>query len=108
MGKSHRHLPPLTAAELAEIYDQNPTPVVLRLLWEIHRLRSTVSSASQIRQLIGLRVGRANTPAGIWDLFESDLDSEPCLSDPPTARQRGRQYAGESEGRARRRRRNGS
>lgn len=107
MGSGHNHLPPLTAAELAEIYDQNPTPVVRRLLWEIHRLRSTILRAHQIRQTIGTRVGRANTTAGIWDIFERELDAEPVLTDPPTPRQLGLAYKGEPEGRARRRMRNG-
>ncbi|NLP65542.1 hypothetical protein [Paraburkholderia sacchari] len=101
-------MPPLTAADLAEIYDENPTPIVLRLLWEIHRLRSTILRANQIRQTIGTRVGRANTVGEMWDLFEAELDREPCLTDPPTPRQRGLLYAGETEGRARRRPRNGS
>lgn len=34
-----RDRPPLTAARLAEICDENPVPVVLQLLWEFHRLR---------------------------------------------------------------------
>ncbi|WP_322041835.1 hypothetical protein [Paraburkholderia sp. J67] len=107
MGRNHRHFPPLTAAELADIYDQHPLPVVLRLLWEIHRLRSTIRRANQVRQMIGTRVGSANTPAGIWERFEQDLDAEPCLSDPLTPRQKGLLHDGEPEGRLRRRRRNG-
>lgn len=46
MPSHHRHQPPLTAAELAEIHDQNPTAVVLKLLWEIHRLRETILRTS--------------------------------------------------------------
>lgn len=107
MGRNHRHFPPLTAAELADIYDRHPLPVVLRLLWEIHRLRSTVSRANQVRMMIGTRVGTANTPAGIWERFEQELDAEPCLNDPLTPRQKGLLHEGESQRRLRRRRRNG-
>ncbi|MBN3814767.1 hypothetical protein [Paraburkholderia sp. Ac-20347] len=107
MGRNHRHFPPLTAAELADIYDRHPLPVVLRLLWEIHRLRSTISRANQVRMMIGTRVGTANTPAGIWERFEQELDAEPCLNDPLTPRQQGLLHEGESKGRLRRRRRNG-
>ncbi|WP_027820443.1 hypothetical protein [Paraburkholderia bannensis] len=107
MGRSHRHLPPLTAAELADIYDRHPLPVVLQLLWEIHRLRSTIRRANQVRLMIGTRVGSANTPAGIWERFEQDLDAEPCLTDPLTPRQKGLLHEGEPQGRLKRRRRNG-
>jgi hypothetical protein len=107
MERGHHHPPPLTAAELAEIYDRNPTPAVLRLLWEIHRLRSTILRANQIRLTIGTRVGRANTVANMWDLFEAELDAEPCLTDRPTPRQSGQLYKGEPEGRVKRRMRNG-
>lgn len=47
------HRPPLTAARLAEIWDQHPGPVVLELLREIHRLRATISRADQVRRMIG-------------------------------------------------------
>ena len=107
MGRNHRHSPPLTAAELAEIYDRHPLPVVVRLLWEIHRLRSTILRANQIRLTIGTRVGRANTPAGMWERFEQELDAEPCLTDPLTPRQKGLLHPGEPQGRLKRRARNG-
>jgi hypothetical protein len=107
MAKLHNHLPPLTASELAAIYDENPLPVVLRLLHEINRLRGTITRANEVRLLIGTRVGTANTPGGIWELFERELDSEPCLSDPLTARQRGLLYPDEAEGRRKRRMREG-
>jgi hypothetical protein len=107
MGRNHRHFPPLTAAELADIYDRHPLPVVLRLLWEIHRLRATIRRANQVRLMVGTRVGSANTPAGIWERFEQDLDAEPCLTDPLTPRQKGLLHEGEPQGRLRRRRRNG-
>lgn len=41
-----RDRPPLTAARLAQIWDEFPHPIVLELLWEIHRLRSTISRAN--------------------------------------------------------------
>jgi len=48
---------PLTAARLAQIADEHRSPVVLELLWEIHRLRSTTLRADQIRRMLG-RTGR--------------------------------------------------
>jgi hypothetical protein len=79
-----RHRRPLTAAELAEIYDHEPTETVLRLLQEIHRLRSTVIRADQVRRMIGKS---AYVSDCVWECFERELDAEPCLTDPPTPRQ---------------------
>jgi hypothetical protein len=81
-----RHRDPLTAARLAQIYDENPTPVVLELLWEIHRLRATISRCNQIRHMVK-RAAAAHVPGAVWSCFENELDAEPCLSDPPTKRQ---------------------
>ncbi|NYH21363.1 hypothetical protein [Paraburkholderia bryophila] len=81
-----RHRPPLTAAELAEIYDREPTEAVLQLLREIHRLRSTIRRADQIRKMIGSG-GHSAVASTVWECFERELDAEPCLTDPPTARQ---------------------
>ncbi|MEQ0775877.1 hypothetical protein ABLT15_26585 [Paraburkholderia tropica] len=80
-----RHKPPLTAARLAQIWDEHPSPIVLELLWEIHRLRATVSRAQQIRCLIGK--GGGSVPSTVWSCFERELDAEPCLTDPNTPRQ---------------------
>lgn len=77
--------PPLTAAKLAELYDQNPAPEVLDLLWEIRRLRATILRADQIRRV--LRHCPAGVPNVLWEAFQHELDAEPCLSDPPTPRQ---------------------
>jgi hypothetical protein len=82
-----RHRPPLTAAELAEIYDREPTPTVLRLLQEIHRLRSTIMRADQIRKMIG-SYGTALVADVVWTAFQRELDAEPCLTDPLTPRQK--------------------
>lgn len=81
-----RHRRPLTAAELAEIYDREPTETVLRLLQEIHRLRSTILRADQVRRMIGTG-GSAYVAGSVWECFERELDAEPCLTDPPTPRQ---------------------
>ncbi|MGI4812003.1 MAG: hypothetical protein ACRYG5_06685 [Janthinobacterium lividum] len=76
---------PLTAAELAEIHDLHDSPVVRKLLWEIHRLRATVLRANQVRIACG------DTPPGIphvlWDVFVGELEREPCITDPRTPRQ---------------------
>jgi hypothetical protein len=79
------HRPPLTAARLAEIWDANPSPVVLELLWEIHRLRSTISRANQVRQFIGK--GHGAVPSSVWECFVRELEVEPCLTDKATPRQ---------------------
>jgi hypothetical protein len=83
---SMRHRRPLTAAELADIWDRNPTDVVLTLLLEIHRLRATIGRADQIRRMIG-NSGPAHVPTLVWECFENELNAEPCLSDPLTPRQ---------------------
>lgn len=107
MTKQYRHREPLTAADLARIYDENPWPVVLKLLWEIHRLHSTIRRANQVRKMLTEGSRRPHLPGGIWEIFEGELDAEPCLTDPPTPRQQGKLYPGETDGRQRRRMRNG-
>ncbi|MFM0268575.1 hypothetical protein [Paraburkholderia sediminicola] len=81
-----RHRRPLTAVELAEIYDREPIETVLRLLQEIHRLRATIIRADQVRRMIG-KGGSAYVSDCVWECFERELDAEPCLTDPPTTRQ---------------------
>lgn len=81
------HRPPLTAARLAQIWDEHPDPVVLELLWEIHRLRATISRANQIRQFMGPH-GLHSPPNVVWECFVRELDAEPCLTDPATPRQK--------------------
>lgn len=81
-----RHRPPLTAARLAQIWDEFPHPIVLELLWEIHRLRATISRANQIRHFLG-KDGCGTVPSSVWVCFERELDAEPSLTDPPTPRQ---------------------
>ena len=80
------HRPPLTAARLAAIWDEFLQPVVLELLWEIHRLHATIMRAHQIRSLLGPR-GSGVVPSTVWSCFERELDAEPCLTDKPTPRQ---------------------
>jgi hypothetical protein len=80
------HRPPISLTELAEIYDRDPSPNVLRLLWEIHRLHETIRRADQVRQTIG-QEGSFYVPAVIWECFERELDAEPCLRELPTPRQ---------------------
>jgi hypothetical protein len=82
-----RHRAPLTAQRLAAIYDENPSPAVLELLWEIHRLRAVISRADQVRKFMGPN-GTYTVPEPVWECFNRDLDAEPCLKDPPTSRQK--------------------
>lgn len=79
------HRPPLIAARLAELYDREPTDAALELLWGIHRLRATVLRAYQVRRI--LRHAPAAVPIALWEAFTRELDTEPCLRDPPTPRQ---------------------
>lgn len=81
------HRPPLTAERLAQIWDEHPEPVVLELLWEIHRLRSTISRANQVRRFLEPH-GHGVLPGPVWECFNRELAAEPCLTDPPTERQR--------------------
>ncbi|MDE1141155.1 MAG: hypothetical protein PW999_16100 [Paraburkholderia tropica] len=59
---------------------------MLELLWEIHRLRATITRAQQIRSLLGSG-GSGVAPSTVWSCFERELDSEPCLTDKSTLRQ---------------------
>ncbi|CAB3805420.1 hypothetical protein [Pararobbsia alpina] len=72
--------------ELAQIWNENSSPVVLQLLWEIHRLQSTIRRAQQVREMI--RTPPVAVPAIVWQAFEQELDGEPCLTDNPTERQK--------------------
>jgi hypothetical protein len=80
------HRPPLTATRLAQIWDEHPSPVVLELLWEIHRLRATISRADQVRKCLGPN-GSHGVPSSVWECFNRQLDAEPCVTDTPTQRQ---------------------
>jgi hypothetical protein len=80
------HRPALHLAELAALWDAEPTPVVLSLLWEIHRLQATIRRAQQVREMIRSRPG--SVPDIVWLAFEKELDAEPCLTDGQTERQR--------------------
>ena len=81
----HKH----TAADLARLYDAEPTDTVQTLLWEIARLRSVIKRAHTVRTMVG-----DDPPAGVsamvWGILCSELDSEPCIVDPPTERRQRR------------------
>lgn len=79
------HRPPLSLTQLAAIWDAEPTPAVRELLWEIHRLQSTIRRAQQIRECCP--TGATGVPPLVWDAFERELDAEPCLSGEHTTRQ---------------------
>jgi hypothetical protein len=79
------HRAPLTAARLAELYDQDPSPLVRELLWEIHRLRAVILRAHQVRSTIGHNPPLV--PQVLWEAFTKELDAEPCVHDPATTRQ---------------------
>lgn len=87
------HRPPLTAERLAAIWDDHPSPVVLELLLEIHRLRATILRADQVRRELAGSNARHAIPGPVWECFERELDAEPCLTDKPTPRQRARRDA---------------
>ncbi|NLP63444.1 hypothetical protein NH14_020170 [Paraburkholderia sacchari] len=80
---------------------------MLELLWEIHRLRATILRANQVRRRLTEGNNKPYLPGGIWEIFERELDAEPCLYDPPTPRQANRFNRDETNGRRKRRMRNG-
>ncbi len=77
---------PLTAIELAEIWDREPTETVKTLLWEIARLRATIMRAQQIREMC--RQAPADIPGALWQVFGMELDREPCLNEEKSPRQK--------------------
>lgn len=79
------HRAPLTAARLAQLYDEHPTEVVLELEWEIHRLRTTILLTHQVLSSIDHQP--AGVPRIVWQTFVQTIEAEPCLRDPPTRRQ---------------------
>lgn len=79
------HRDPLSAAELAAIYDREPTETVRELLWEIHRLRAVVLRAQQIIDMS--TSGPAGLPDTLWQAFKIAVASEPALTDERTPRQ---------------------
>lgn len=80
------HRAPLRLNELAQIWDEHPSEAVLQLLWEIHRLQSTIRRAQQVREM--MRGQPTGVPSIVWLAFEGELDAEPCLKDSQTERQR--------------------
>lgn len=73
-----RFKPPLTIEQLSEIQSRRRTdPDVMALLWEIHRLHSTVSRADQLMRTIDESGGVAHRM--VADLMREDLKEEPCL-----------------------------
>ncbi|QNB11547.1 hypothetical protein G5S35_08115 [Paraburkholderia tropica] len=59
---------------------------MLELLWEIRRLRATVSRANQIPAFLAPH-GHGVIATSVWECFNNELDAEPLLTDPPTPRQ---------------------
>ncbi|WP_213308141.1 hypothetical protein [Paraburkholderia sacchari] len=63
---------------------------MLELLWEIHRLRATILRTNQVRRMLTEGAQKPYLAGGIWEIFERELDAEPCLHDEPTPRQQER------------------
>jgi hypothetical protein len=76
----------MTAADLAALYDAEPTATVRALLWEVARLRSVIKRAHQIRVAVG-DTAPTNVNSITWTAFCSEVDREPCVTDKPTERQ---------------------
>ncbi|QGZ64370.1 hypothetical protein [Paraburkholderia acidisoli] len=79
---------PLTATQLAAIYDARPNHTALRLLHDIQQLHALIFRARQIHGMIGRRQGKV--PPDMWEAFGIAVNTEPCLTDPPTQRQQAR------------------
>jgi hypothetical protein len=87
MDLSMRHR--MTADDLAAAWDEQPSEVTRLLLWEIARLRSTIKRAHQVRRAVG-DTPPPNVSPTVWGALCSELDTEPCIVDKPTARQKQR------------------
>lgn len=70
--------PPLTTAELSEICAHRDAADVIRLAWEVKRLRCLVLKANQVVRELPEKGG----PGGIvLECLRKDLKVEPCVMD---------------------------
>jgi hypothetical protein len=58
------------------LYDDRDAPYDQ---WVDYLYRET-QGTGQVRQTLGSRVGATNTPRAIWQIFQHELDAEPCLN----------------------------
>lgn len=73
--------PPLTKADLQEIQGRNLQSADVRaLLWEIKRLRGTVSYADQLQRVLGDLGGAQGM---ILQALRAKLEDEPCVKEFP-------------------------
>lgn len=72
--------PPLTKADLQAIQARNESTDVRALLWEIKRLRGTISYADQLQRVLG-DLGGAQ--AMILQALRAKLKDEPCVKEFP-------------------------
>lgn len=72
---------PLSRADLQAIQARRrDDPDVIALLWEIHRMRGTISFADQLQRSLGT-VGGAQ--GMILDALRDRLGNEPCVAEFP-------------------------
>lgn len=72
---------PLTKVDLQDIpARRSGDPDVVALLWEIHRMRGTISYADQLQRVMGT-VGGAQ--GMILEALRSRLEEEPCVKEFP-------------------------
>ncbi|MGY8527580.1 hypothetical protein [Paracidovorax citrulli] len=76
-------LPPLSRDALRGLYQQNRSPEVRALLWEVARLHAVVRRAAQLSACFPLYEGQANHPAfhTVLEALRRDLAREPCLAE---------------------------
>jgi hypothetical protein len=60
--------------------------VMASCLTSLHSQTACRLPVSPTRNLLGLR-GSGVVPSTVWNRFERELDTEPCLTDTPTPRQ---------------------
>jgi hypothetical protein len=82
----------LTAQDLAECWNECPTPAMRRVLKELARMHCTIKRANSVRQAVGDIAPRGVDPI-TWQCFIVQLSDEPCLTDTPTPRQLARSEA---------------
>jgi hypothetical protein len=58
---------------------------VLELLWETHRLRSTIARANQVRHFLSPG-GHGVIPNSVWEHLRNELNAGPCLENKPAPR----------------------
>ncbi len=76
-----RFRPPLSASEMRAMYQQNRTPEVRALLWEVARLQAVVRRANQLAACFPLYDNQTTASSFhiILEALRRELALEPCI-----------------------------